>query len=216
MKHLEESQPRWTIKQLCNVGGLAHLFDRWRSTGESARCLLRTNAGLRSGLDQATGLRSCCISPTDECIEWWTDQILTELQLVIEPEPTVDQTCRFLKSLGIEAGLPNKVSITASNVVEHMPSVLEALGYNPASASHVYEVIVDEVELASRSIGVASLLQLVATTFGHESQTVDALTLEARTIDKARLIHAIAGPTTRRSHTRLLGEAPDPRCSPRS
>jgi hypothetical protein len=210
VKHLEASQPRWTIRQLCNAGGLAHLFTRWRSTGETSRCLLRTNAGLRSGLEEAEGLRDCCASQTEERLAWWTTRIMSELQLVVDPDPTEDQIRRFLANLNIEGDLPNRVLITSSNLVDLMPSVLAEFNFKPTSASPVYEAIVNEIALASRSFGMGTFMQLIAITHGHQGQDLADLTLHARTINKERLLHAIAGPTTRRSQTRLLAESPDP------
>jgi hypothetical protein len=49
VKHLESSQPRWTVSSLCSDGGLKHLFERWQRVEGRCTSRLQTNAGLRTG-----------------------------------------------------------------------------------------------------------------------------------------------------------------------
>ncbi|MFF5523447.1 dsDNA nuclease domain-containing protein [Streptomyces coeruleorubidus] len=56
VKHREGAQPGpWTLTELCNDGGLTHLFDRWCACECAANVRLRlaTNAALKPGKGNA-------------------------------------------------------------------------------------------------------------------------------------------------------------------
>jgi hypothetical protein len=146
VKHLEPSQPRWTLQGLCQDGGVAHLYSRWTDTSRTATCLLQTNAGLRGGAGNAAELAEACRrADTAELGAW-----VTKLAPLLEADTEAD-CARFLGRLRIEDRLPDRRHLRAANLVEHVPRCLGALARDQSSCEHTYDAIVGTIERASRN-----------------------------------------------------------------
>ena len=145
VKHLEPDQPRWTLSALCNRGGVAHLYNRWRQTGQKADCLLQTNAGLRCGQEEAGGLRNACAEGDPDTLRTWA----TTLQPHLGED--CDRILAFLRVLRIEDRLPGREHLRSENLVQHLPRCLGPLGLQDSVAFRVYDAIVAEIEKASRN-----------------------------------------------------------------
>lgn len=187
VKHLEPAQPRWTISALCAQGGVAHLFDRWRATGKTATCLLQTNSGLRTGQTEAASLRDACVEGRPESIQEWAKRLLPHLPT----DSDLEECSGFLAQLRIEDRLPNREHLRSHNLVQCVPSCLAALNLQPEWASTVYDIVVAEVEAASRNQPVDGEYELLSdfTVFD------DALSplLRAKAITVPRLQQSLAG-----------------------
>jgi Cap4 dsDNA endonuclease len=59
VKHREPDRGPWNLSQLCDTGGLEHLFGRWQSD-DQATCRISTNAGLKPGAAEARDLADAC------------------------------------------------------------------------------------------------------------------------------------------------------------
>lgn len=60
VKHREPDRGPWSLTELCNTGGLIHLFDRWKIVSEISTCRISTNAGLKPGTNEARELAEVC------------------------------------------------------------------------------------------------------------------------------------------------------------
>jgi Cap4 dsDNA endonuclease len=60
VKHREPDRGPWPLTELCNTGGLIHLFERWKIVSEIAICRISTNAGLKPGTNEARELAEIC------------------------------------------------------------------------------------------------------------------------------------------------------------
>jgi len=189
VKHREPSQDTWTKRQLCDDGGLSHLFQRWRSTGGVARCLLQTNAGLRQGGDEPGGLAEACHSRDRTRLASWPPRLLKFLGDSNGP----DEVVRFLMALSVESGLPGRDHIRAANLQDLMRPALPALGWSVAEAEQCYDAIVFLIATANRADappgqmlrGLGDIDRLVS-----DKQT--SAELQRRTVDRDRLLITIA------------------------
>ena len=145
VKHLEESQPRWTIRGVCIDGGIAHLFDRWRAAEERATCLLQTNTQMRTGNGEPAELRDCCASGDELCLARWAETLTPLLAAAVTAPPTIEEVARFLAVLRIEDDLPKRSDIGASNLADAMPRVTSALGRPASDGPIIYETVVRDV-----------------------------------------------------------------------
>lgn len=146
VKHLEPSQPRWTLQGLCQDGGLAHLYSRWADTGRVASCLLQTNSGLRGGAGNAAELAEACRRAEPAELRIWAPKLVSFLDAESE-----DDCASFLPNLRIEDRLPDRRHLRAANLVEHMPRCLEVLARGQYACELTYESIVVAIERASRN-----------------------------------------------------------------
>lgn len=60
VKHRQPDGGPWSLADLCNAGGLAHLFDRWQSADDRTTCRISTNGGLKPGSREARQLAEAC------------------------------------------------------------------------------------------------------------------------------------------------------------
>lgn len=146
VKHLEPSQPRWTLQALCQDGGVAHLYSRWVATGRVASCLLQTNSGLRGGAGNAAELAEACRrGDADELRDW-----SRTLAPLVDAESEED-CAGFLPTLRVEDRLPDRNHLRAANLVEHAPRCLAALARDHSASEQTYDAIVSAIERASRN-----------------------------------------------------------------
>ena len=129
VKHRETGQLPWTLKQLFRGGGLAHLFDRWRRTGQSCICRLQTNSGMRPGAGECAELQAAC-SAGGEALALFEEPVLKELTGLLPDQapPTIDQVREFLASLQIESGLPDRHHIGDVNLQRVGDRLSKSLG----------------------------------------------------------------------------------------
>jgi hypothetical protein len=146
VKHLESSQPRWTLQGLCEDGGVAHLNSRWVDTGRVASCLLQTNSGLRGGVGNAAELAEACRRGDPAELRVWATTIAP-----LVGADTEEDCAAFLRDLRIEDRLPDRRHLRATNLVEHMPRCLGALARGQSACEPTYDAIVGAIERASRN-----------------------------------------------------------------
>ncbi|WP_162641717.1 dsDNA nuclease domain-containing protein [Streptosporangium sp. 'caverna'] len=60
VKHREPQKGPWSFAELCDRGGLLHLFRRWQRVRERAVCRISTNAGLKLGVNEAQDFAEAC------------------------------------------------------------------------------------------------------------------------------------------------------------
>lgn len=186
VKHLEPSQARWTLQGLCQDGGVAHLYARWRDTGRSASCLLQTNTGLRGGAENAGQMAEACSRGDPVELETWA-RLLAPL---IAADSEAD-CAHFLSVLRIEDRLPDRRHVRATNLVEHVPRCLAALGREASFAAQTYDAIVEEIERASRNEMLGGALVAMSDPERLElSRSVRSL-LISKTITVERLMAAL-------------------------
>lgn len=204
VKHLESSQPRWTVHGLCNDGGVGHLYTRWKATERVASCLLQTNSGLRGGKDNPGELHEACRRGHSKELQDWA----TTLAPLIGADSTDD--CReFLTNLRIEDHLPDRRHLRSSNLVEHMPRCLTTLAQSPSTAAVIYDIIVAEIEKASRNeIPDGAALAMADPERLEMSGAVRSM-LTAKTITGGRLIEALEHRVSARQGP-LMGVLTDP------
>jgi len=86
VKHREPDRGPWSLTELCNAGGLIHLFDRWKIVSGIAACRISTNAGLKPGTNEARELAEVCSrakagqSNIDEQLETYATKIAQLIQ----------------------------------------------------------------------------------------------------------------------------------------
>jgi hypothetical protein len=196
VKHLEESRPRWTLRGLCDAGGVFHLFGRWRAASEDATCLLRTNTGLLTGHDKPGGLQRCCTSGDEASRVVWAERLepIFNEKLSDDVKTTVSEVERFLTVLRLEDQLPKRTEIRAHNIVYLMPEVLQYLGQPADRTTEIYDLLVQEVDRACRKETDRSMLAMLADPDRLDGSSALASTIEAKTITKGRLLRAIARP----------------------
>lgn len=193
VKHLEDSQPRWTNHGLLDAGGVAHLFERWRASPEPVSCLLRTNCGLRTGHDEPAGLQECCASNDTARLGTWAGTLAPILNSLLPNDAmaAADEVLDFLSVLRLEDGLPGRADVRSHNLVSLMPEVLIALGVHADRAEEVYDLIAQEVERACRNEDGRSVLEMLADPDRLDANSQLARTIAAKTIDRKRLLDAI-------------------------
>lgn len=207
VKHRELGQKPWTLKQLCNEGGLAHLFDRWLAAGGRARCRLQTNDGLRTGAGEPAELKKCCAEAGRAALAPWVAKL--KANLVRESHGVVDDKViiDFLLDLRIEDGVPRRTDIRAHNLQEVVPPALERLKRHPTEGPRIYDAVVAEVEAASRLDGRAEVLQLFADPARLDVASEHRVRLAAKTLDRARLLRAIVKEERRGLLLEMAGSA---------
>lgn len=200
VKHLEGSQPRWTLAGLCGAGGLLHLFERWRRVRERCTCRLQTNCGLRVGADEPGALREACANGDGPELRRWATLLAPGVG-----SDDVEEVDRFLRALKIECELPDRHTVATVLATEVMRPVLRQLGFDERHADLLWRVLHDVVAEASRSgdrhdVSVA-LSDPDALAGDFERRRV----LQRKTIDRARALGALE---VDRSRPRVLLSSP--------
>src|SRR5450759_129806 len=188
VKHLEPSQNRWTTPQLCEEGGLKHLFERWLGTGKQSRCCLETDAGLRSGSGQPQELAHACHRFDQPALAAWAPKLARSLGAEEDVAPVI----AFLLILSIDAGLPGREHIRDHQIQALMRPALIRIGYPEARAAAAYDAVVVEVGRANRGeSGSFNALAVLADVdrLGTDAQLRQDMAL--RTLDRLRLMRVI-------------------------
>jgi len=159
VKHREASQNPWTVRQLATDGGLTHLFESWRRTGRTHRCVLQTSGGLNPRAGEARDLRIACATKEPDQLEPWIDRMMETIELDVPP--TADDMRGFLLALYVEDGLPRRDDIRARNLVDLVEPYLQRKRVSANHAAAVYAAIVSEIEVASRNRGGTPLIDVL-------------------------------------------------------
>jgi hypothetical protein len=180
VKHREPSRGPWTLTELCDGGGLAHLFDRWIAASDitsGVKAIHVTNGGLKTGEGQPKKLSDLCGSESASGVEFDTfAMLLTHHFLMLRgrgensfvripdaPVParatdlsaddsTVLLCVEFMKALSF-VDVPHREQIGAVNVQERVMPYFQQRGLDGYDAKPGYEALVDHIERASRSFG---------------------------------------------------------------
>jgi hypothetical protein len=193
VKHRETSQGPFSVSELLTDGGLKHLFDRWKGSGKRSRCILCTNAGLKSDAK----------SMQQACAEGDAGGILSSAQAIWQRLVAEDaaEAAAFLTILRIDHDLPGRRHIEAHNL-HHYVRPLLARRYTGYSADRVYRAIVELVQEHSRdrAAGTHDFIDIIADADRLNSATIRDRRLEARILRYGDVANAIAagrptGPT---------------------
>ena len=207
VKHLESSQSRWTIQELCTDGGLKHLFQRWRETGRRSRSCLETNAGMRTGAGESAELVSACSRRDATDLQSWAPRLAPHLG----DHDDLDEIAQFLASLAIDHGLPSREHIRDQQINSLMRPALQSIGFPIESAAAAYDAVVSEVAAANRARpGDFNALRLLANIDRLSAEAELMRDLAQRTIDRRRLLSAIASLNDPLRPLLLPGQASEP------
>jgi hypothetical protein len=189
VKHLEQSQPRWTMAALVDAGGLKTLCQRWCDAGANLRCTLETNAGMRTGDGEPGSLRDALAAEDSDGLRSWAEKLAPLLDV------DVGTAAAFLRHLKIDDSLPGRDQIRAVNLQDHLRPAAHELRIAVADTEPVYDRIVAVVETASRD-GEAgeSVAALLANPDRLRSDVQLQATIARRTVDRDRLLVALRPP----------------------
>jgi hypothetical protein len=196
VKHHDGDQLNWTVKQLCEDGGLKHLFHRWSQLGESVTCRLQTNEHMRTGKDEPAALRDACAAHDPAERARWAKLLSKHLGtndlLAIE---------RFLSVLVIEDRQPDRHTIHTFHVAEVMPQLVGRLSLEGSTVIEAYEDIRTLALDASSEPGREVIFEALADPAALSLDSQKARTLAAKTLDRTRVLEAL---TKRRGPKVLL------------
>lgn len=184
VKHHDGDQPHWTVAKLCSDGGLKHLFERYRLFDENVTCRLQTNEQLRSG--DPADLKAACHGEDEEHRRAWAEKLVGHLGT-----QDVDLIARFLSTLRIDDGLPDRRMIDSVHKDKLMPLLDADLGLALAEREACYQRLVDLSVEASRSPGAALVVEALSDPSALSGPGDHTRTLEAKTIDRERVLTAI-------------------------
>jgi hypothetical protein len=167
-------------------GGVAHLYVRWIALERGPRCRVITNAGLRSGATQAAEFAAACHSRTDEQIRPFAARILRYLGAT-----DIDDVVAFGMGLSIEANVPGREHIAASNIQDLMVPALEAMQLDLRAPRAPYEAIVAVVERASRDRGARVTLESMADVGRLDTDTAMSALIGSRVVTRSAVRAAV-------------------------
>jgi hypothetical protein len=188
VKHREPSEGPWTLRALCVDGGVAHLYLRWIALERGPRCRVVTNAGLRSGASQAAEFAAACHSRIEERIRPFAAGILGYLGAT-----DIDDVVAFGMGLSIEANVPGRSHIAASNIQDLIVPALDILHLNSRYPAAPYEAIVSGVERASRDRGQRVTLQSMADVGRLDTGTAMSGLIGSRVVSRSAVRAAVIG-----------------------
>lgn len=202
VKHLEPTQPRWSVAALCSAGGVRHLFTRWQRVEERCTCRLQSDAGLLAGKDKAGALGEACNNGDRRALEEWAKTLTPQLHSANHEEVE-----RFLAVLKFECGLPDRQAITDFNLNNVVRPTLLELGRDESDAQRVYKAVCDLVATASRTGDRHDVLAALASPDALASDARRRHALESKSINRAQVLEVMAPEMTR---PRVLLSAPAP------
>ena len=185
VKHRDTSQGPFSVSELLTDGGLKHLFERWKGSGKRSRCILCTNAGLKT---DARAMRQACAEGDSEGIDSNAQEIWQRLGAEDKAEAVA-----FLSTLRIDNELPGRRHIEAYNL-QHYVQPLLGRSYVGYSADRVYKAIVELVQEHSRdrAAGTHDFIDIIADPDRLDSGAIRERRLEARILRYGDVANAIA------------------------
>lgn len=202
VKHHDGSQINWTVRQLCDDGGLRHLFERFMLLDERVTCRLQTNEHLRRGAQQPAGLRDCCAGTDTNALVRWATTLAPHLGTV-----DVGAATRFLRRLTIEDGLPDRAVVEAVHIQQLVPRLLGRLSVVASTPDAVYESLVSLAMTACTAPGHEVVLEALADPAELSGDAQRARLLASKTVDRNRVLEAVG--QRRNIPTVLLSAATD-------
>lgn len=176
VKHREPDQGEWILSALCSDGGLKHLFETWKKSGKSIRCRMQTNAGLKTGHNEARRLADACRDEDVAVLKSYLPGLMTKLGAESE-----DEVAAFLASLRIQDSLPKRDDLR-SRLLDTLAGQMDAIGCARHRHGACFDVLCSEVHKASSedrrsharvpSVEVPSMEAILAATLA--AKTVDA------------------------------------------
>lgn len=178
VKHRGRNRGTWSVADLCDDGGLTHLFDRWlavSASGRTVRVLHVSNAGLTQGPSQSAELSQLCDSRHRDPLKLltWAKKLTRQFLLVSQhkrapsiperkaparPEQLEDDDAlvaavsRFITMLTFVA-VPHREDIAASTIVDKLLPLHQSKGWGTYEGHKYHEGIVTLVEKTARSFG---------------------------------------------------------------
>lgn len=174
VKHRQHDQGPWTLSQLFQDGGLAHLFDRWVGCDRASNVRLRlfTNAALKPARDNARGLARMCgpqpelTESRDAMVKNVARQLLkvrwkqpydnipdtprVNVTDIVFPEGFLDQAGGFLAVLAIDHDQSANHSITDTNIQQFLLPAIASLELVDVDTESTYRDLVNRIEKANR------------------------------------------------------------------
>jgi hypothetical protein len=186
VKHREPSEGPWTLRALCVDGGVAHLYQRWIGFERTPSCRVTTNAGLRSGVMQAGEFAAACHSRAEVRIRPYAARILRYLGA-----SDLDDVIAFCMGLSIEANVPGRAHITASNIQDLTVPALRALRLDASTPAIPYEAVVSVVERASRDRADRVTPHSIAEVARFETDTARPALIRSRLVTRSAVRAAV-------------------------
>ncbi|TWJ21019.1 hypothetical protein [Micromonospora endolithica] len=178
VKHRSRNRGTWSIADLCDDGGLTHLFDRWiavAASGRPIRALHLTNAGLTKGPGQSAELAGVCEAkqPNPELLLVWAKKLARQFLMVSQhkrtsamptgqpparPEhlsdtdPLVQLVVRFMPMLTF-IPVSHRDDIAASSIIEVAMPLCRARGWDSHDGQHIHDAVMTIVEKTVRTFG---------------------------------------------------------------
>lgn len=178
VKHRGRNRGTWSIADLCDEGGLTHLFDRWLSvsaSGRAIRVLHVSNAGLTQGSGQSAELSKLCDSTRRDSLHLlaWAKKLTRQFLLVSQRKrtpsiPVRDAPARaeqlhdddslvaavstFITMLTL-VPVPHRDDIAASSIVDKLLPLHQNEGWGTHEGQKYHDGVVALVEKTARSFG---------------------------------------------------------------
>lgn len=184
VKHREASQGHWTLKRLCDDGGLKTLCARWRECRRPHQTRLATNASLDR---EARRLARACANSEMAALTRFADELQGNLGC-----DSAHQALEFLTHLRIEHELPSRKYIRAHNIETLVRPMLARDARRRLDGPTVYDALVDIVRQAARAVDDDQ--EQSSTLSRFESLDHNVLReedLKKRLIDESRISHRL-------------------------
>ncbi|MBV1948181.1 DUF4297 domain-containing protein [Streptomyces sp. BV129] len=186
VKHRELSQGHWTLRRLCDDGGLTTLCARWRECHKPHQTRLATNASLDR---EAARLAKACASGDLASLRGFARDLHQNLEC-----DTKEEALEFLTSLRIECELPSRRHIRAHNIETHVRPMLRRSTGRRFDGPTVYDAVVEVVRQAARAVDNDRDHAWALSTYDAlDSGTLLERDLQSRLINKKRIEAKIQG-----------------------
>ncbi|WPW30112.1 dsDNA nuclease domain-containing protein [Streptomyces atratus] len=190
VKHREDHLGPWSFSELWTKGGLSTLYERWKGVPE-ARCRLVTNAAMKSGKDRAMDFSKAL---SENRLEDFIENVCEKLDC------ETDQAESFMRSLSIEYGIPDRVTLRSHQIVNYVEQALtegEIEGISPAEAwDSVVKLVAEKSrDLDNRDFSAIDLSNPIAL----DSVELTSAKVTRRTIRRNDVIGVLATPNATNS-----------------
>ncbi|MET9636460.1 dsDNA nuclease domain-containing protein [Streptomyces virginiae] len=183
VKHREPSLGPWSFSDLWKRGGLATLYERWKSIPE-AKCRLVTNGAYKSGQGETLPFPNAL---TKQTVGDYVEDVAKRLDCDIQ------QAKSFLMMLRIEHGIPDRVTLRSHEIVNTVGESLKQARVLDVDPTDAWDSVVNLVARKSRdldnrdfsSVDLASPTALDAATLLSDKVT-------RRTISKVDVLEALS------------------------
>jgi hypothetical protein len=178
VKHRGLNRGPYSVGELCDGGGLTHLFDRWlalRASDRTLRATVVSDAGLSNEAGQPAELAKLCDAerPDPSALRAWSKKLARQFLLVAQRRRThaiprrdpparaellddgdslVLLVGRFINVLTFVPA-PRRNDITASSIVDVVMPVCRQQGWDTRDAESTHAAVVALVQKAVRSFG---------------------------------------------------------------